>query len=80
MLYKKSTKVANKCCCICFSDEKDHLEITLQSPGAHGGTEEHKILYSLTSFISSTERPNQGQFGLDFDHFGLTYTFLDGLE
>ena len=42
------------------------------------GTEEHKLLFSLTRFLSSRrlERPNHGHFGLDFDHFGLIYTYI----
>ena len=41
-------------------------------------TEEHKMLFSLTRFLSSKrlERPNHGHFGLDFDHFGLIYSYI----
>ena len=34
--FAQSTRVTNKCCCICFSDEKDHLRVTPQAPGGRG--------------------------------------------
>ena len=36
------------------------------------------MLFSVTRFLSSRrlERPNHGHFGLDFDHFGLIYTYI----
>ena len=36
------------------------------------------MLFSVTRFLSSwrLERTNHGHFGLDFDHFGLIYTYI----
>ena len=39
---------------------------------------QRNMLFSLTRFLSSrrSERPNHGHFELDFDHFGLIYTYI----
>ena len=34
--FTKSKMVTNKCCCICFTDEKDFLDITLDPGGPAG--------------------------------------------
>ena len=73
--FAQSTKVSNKCCCICFSDEKYPLGITSWPPGPRGAplghlrgqtkswSNEKKLLTKVVKYVSVMKKSHHSPAG-----------------